>query len=201
AINRAAINNLLLQKKGAPASGILPQWLTGYEFMFPVGFDLDRAKQLRSETAALVVIPPIALAYDFSDPVSKLVAERIALDAREAGLVVQPFAEPHVNNRATRSSINADAVLLRLPLPSLDPASALASLLEQMGLQDNMNAVLGATRPEDLLEIEGRTLQTLRAIPIAHVPEAVWLNGNVHNWLQLPNGTWGLDQLWVEGAR
>ena len=95
-INRATISNFILQKKAVPANGLLPQWLTGYEFLFPGGMDLDRAKELRAETASLVIVPPITLAYDFADPVSKLVAERIAVDAREAGMMVQPYGESHV---------------------------------------------------------------------------------------------------------
>ena len=35
----------------------------------------------------------------------------------------------------------------------------------------------------------------------SHSSQALWLNNAGHNWLQLPSGTWGLDQLWVEGAR
>ncbi len=84
------------KRKPCPPTGLLPQWLTGYEFLFPGGMDLDRAKELRAEAAGLVIVPPITLAYDFADPVSKLVAERIAVDAREAGVVVQPYGESHM---------------------------------------------------------------------------------------------------------
>jgi ABC-type transport system substrate-binding protein len=200
-INRNAINNVILQKRGIPASGILPQWLTGYEFLFPGGTNLDRAKELRSEAAGLVIINPIALAYDFSDPVAKLVAERIAVDAREAGIVVQPYGEPHVANKSARAGMNADAVLLRLPLESVQPAVALAAALDDMGLADPTTAPLNAGRLEDVFELENKSLADFRVIPIAHVSEAVWLNNNVHNWLQGPAGDWNLDQLWTEGGR
>ena len=199
AINRNAINNVILQKRGTAASGILPQWLTGYEFLFPGGPNLDRAKELRAEAAGLVIISPIALAYDFSDPVAKLVAERIAVDARETGIVVQPFGEPHVANKSARPAMNADAVLLRLPLESVQPAVALAAALDDMGLADPTTAPLNAGRLEDVFELEGKSLADFRVIPIAHVSEAVWLNNNVHNWIQNPAGDWSLDQLWTEG--
>src|SRR6185312_2202208 len=201
AINRAAINNVILQKRGIPASGILPQWLTGYEFLFPGGTNLDRAKELRSEAAGLVIINPIALAYDFSDPVAKLVAERIAVDAREAGIVVQPFGEAHIANKSARAALNADAVLLRLPLQSLQPAVALAAALDDLGLSDPTAAPLNAGRLEDVFELEGRTLADFRVIPVAHVSQAVWLNSTVHNWLQAPTGEWKLDQVWSEGGK
>jgi ABC-type transport system substrate-binding protein len=201
AVNRASISNVIFQRRATAASGLLPQWLTGYEFMFGGPANLDRARELRADAAAFVVISPISLAYDFSDPLAKLVAERIAVDAREAGIVVQPYAESHINSRA-RSSINADAVLVRVPLQSVDLQVALAARIEDLGLpSETALTVLGATRPEDLVEIERKVLEGHRVIPVAHVPEALWLNTNVHNWQQLVNGAWQLDELWVEGAR
>jgi peptide/nickel transport system substrate-binding protein len=202
AMNRAAISNVLLQRRGIAASGLLPQWLTGYEFMFGGATNLDRARELRADAAAFVVISPISLAYDFSDPLAKLVAERIAVDAREAGIVVQPYAESHINSKAARSSINADAVLMRVPLESLDPAVALAARADDLGLfPENIPAILGATRTEDLAEIERKMLTGFRIVPVAHISQALWLNNSAHNWQQQANGAWQLDQLWVEGAR
>jgi len=201
AINRAAISNVLLQRKGVPAAGLLPQWLTGYEFMFPGTTDLQRARDMRTDAAAYVVIPPIMLAYDASDPLLKSIADRIAVDAREAGIVVQPYAESHINSKTARATMNADAVLLRLPLPSVEPSVALAQRADDLGLSDASPAILGATRPEDLFEDERKLLENHRVIPIAHLPQALWLNSNVHNWQQLATGAWQLDQLWVEGAR
>jgi ABC-type transport system substrate-binding protein len=202
AINRAAISNVLLQRRGIPASGLLPQWLTGYEFMFGSATNIERARELRADAAAFVVISPISLAYDFSDPLAKLVAERIAVDAREAGIIVQPYAESHINSKAARSSMNADAVLLRTSLASLDPPVALWARMDDLGLfPENIPAILGATRAEDLVEIEHKMLGGFRALPVAHVPQALWLNNNAHNWQQMANGTWQLDQLWIEGAR
>jgi hypothetical protein len=202
AINRAAISNVLLQRKGIPAAGLLPQWLTGYEFMLGGATNLDRARELRADAAAFVVISPIALAYDFSDPLAKLLAERIAVDAREAGIVVQPYGELHINSKTARSSINADALLLRVPLQSVDPQTALASRFDDLGLlQAAPPPVLAATRPEDVLEAEQMTLTSHCVLPVAHVPQVLWLNSSAHNWQQRMNGEWDLDQLWVEGAR
>jgi len=201
-MNRAAISNVIFQRRAIPASGLLPQWLTGYEFMFSGVADMNRAKELRADAAAYVVISPISLAYDFADPLARLAAERIAVDAREAGITVQPYAESHINSKAARASINADAVLLRVPLESLDPSVALAARLDDLGLPlESAPAMLGASRPEDLLEIERKLLENNRVLPVAHVPQVLWLNSTAHNWQQELNGTWDLDQLWMEGAR
>ncbi|MCU1256184.1 MAG: hypothetical protein JWM83_2483 [Candidatus Angelobacter sp.] len=202
AINRAAISNVIFQRRAIPASGLLPQWLTGYEFMLGGETNLGRAKELRADAAAFVVISPIALAYDFADPLARLAAERIAVDAREAGIIVQPYAESHIYSKAARASMNADAVLLRVPLRSLDPSVNLAARTEDLGIsQENTPAILGATRPEDLLEIERKLLESNRVLPVAHVPQVLWLNNTAHNWQQELNGAWNLDQLWIEGAR
>ena len=201
-INRAAISNVIFQRKALPASGLLPQWLTGYEFMLNGATDMNRAKELRADAAAFVVISPIALAYDFTDPLARLAAERIAVDAREAGIVVQPYAESHLYSKAERASLNADAVLLRVPLQSLDQSVALAARADDLGLpQETTPAILGATRSEDLLELERKLLESNRVLPVAHVPEVLWLNNSAHNWQQELNGGWDLDQLWMEGAR
>jgi ABC-type transport system substrate-binding protein len=202
-INRATISNFILQKKAVPANGLLPQWLTGYEFLFPGGMNLERAKELRAETASLVIVPPISLAYDFADPVAKLVAERLALDAREAGITVQPYGESHVTGLPARGTTNsnADAVLLRIPLPSLEPSVALSATLDELSLNDSQSSPLNASRTEDLFEIERKTLQNFRVVPVAHLSQAVWLSNSAHNWQQQPNGAWSLDQLWMEGPR
>jgi ABC-type transport system substrate-binding protein len=201
-MNRAAISNVIFQRKAIPASGLLPQWLTGYEFMLNGATDINRAKELRADAAAFVVIGPISLAYDFADPLARLAAERIAVDAREAGIVVQPYAESHIYSKASRTTMNADAVLLRVPLQSLDPSVALATRMDDLGLlQESAPAILGATRPEDLLEIERKLLESNRVLPIAHIPEVLWLNNTAHNWQQNLNGVWNIDQLWMEGAR
>jgi peptide/nickel transport system substrate-binding protein len=201
-MNRAAISNVIFQRRAIPAAGLLPQWLTGYEFMFSGVADMNRAKELRADAAAYVVISPISLAYDFADPLARLAAERIAVDAREAGITVQPYAESHLYSKAARSSMNADAVLLRVPLQSLDPSVALAARMDDLGLPlESTPAILGATRPEDLLEIERKLLESNRVLPVAHVPQVLWLNNTAHNWQQELNGAWNLDQLWMEGAR
>ncbi|HLJ87271.1 MAG TPA: ABC transporter substrate-binding protein [Candidatus Angelobacter sp.] len=201
AINRFAISNVLLQKRSRPAGALLPQWLTGYEFAFPLDPNPDQARRLRTEAGAPATI---RLAYDYSDTVAKMVAERIAVDAREAGINLQPFGDPHVTSKSGRKSLNADAVLLRIPLQSIEPYSALAGLALANDLElssETTASILDAVRPEDLFEAERKAIADYRLIPVAHVSEALWLNTTIHNWQQLPNGGWKLDQLWVEAGR
>ncbi|HEY6352524.1 MAG TPA: ABC transporter substrate-binding protein [Candidatus Angelobacter sp.] len=198
-INRSAISNVLLQKKAASTTALLPQWLTGYAFLFPDKPDPEQAHKLRTQAGAVL---PVSLAYDFSDPVSRMVAERIAVDAHETGIAVQPVGDAHINTRTGRKASTADAVLLRLPLRALDASTALAAVADDLDLSPEMlAAITSAGRADELFAAERKTLEDFRVVPVAHLSQALWLNNTVHNWQQLPNGDWNLDQLWVEGAR
>jgi hypothetical protein len=132
----------------------------------------------------------------------KMIAERIAVDAREAGILVQTYGDAHGNSKSGRATLNADAVLLRLPLSSLEATAALAGLADELALPaDTVSAIVKSSHPEELVEIERNALADYRLIPVVRLPQALWLNSNVHEWQQLPNGEWRLDQLWVEGSR
>jgi ABC-type transport system substrate-binding protein len=198
-MNRQAVG-ALLQRRATPASGLLPQWLTGYEFLLNTAQDPDRARKLALSAGA--VTSPISLAYDFSDPTAKLVAERIQVDAGQVGIQVRPYGESHINSKTAQSSMNADVVLLRAPLPSVEPGVALSTLAATVGIDlPTTSAALAAAHPEELLAAERKSLEGFRVIPVARLPQAVWLNGSAHNFQQLPTGAWDLEQLWVEGAR
>src|SRR5260370_28397045 len=66
-IDRAVISDFLLQQKGSPGWGLLPQWLTGYEFLLATPADLTRARDLVAAFAAVTPPAALALAHDFSD--------------------------------------------------------------------------------------------------------------------------------------
>ena len=82
-LDRGTTSNVLLQRKSTPATGLLPQWLTGYEVLLPNLSDRASARKLAA--AAATPRSSLALAYDLSDPVAKLVAERIGVDAGQVG--------------------------------------------------------------------------------------------------------------------
>ena len=44
AVDRTAIYNVLLQRQGEISGALLPQWLSGYAFLFPAAADLARAR-------------------------------------------------------------------------------------------------------------------------------------------------------------
>src|SRR5581483_10009416 len=114
-IDRAAIHNVLLQRQGVATGALLPQWLSGYAFLFPTAMDLPRARQLVAELPAADRTLP--LAYDPADPQARILADRIAVNARDAGITLQVTNQPRGELRLVRARVG-----------SLDGAIALAEL-------------------------------------------------------------------------
>lgn len=191
-IDRGALTNFLLQKQGEPAGGLLPQWLSGYEFLFSTAADPGRARQLWGTISP--VPPPVVLGYDASDPLERAVAERIALNARDAGIVVTTQA-------LTASPPNMDARLVRLRIASPEPRTALTAL--QAVLAPSLDAASVAllpdrATPEELYARERAIVDGFRAIPLVHLPEAYGLSPQVKDWMPLSWGAWRLADVWLD---
>jgi peptide/nickel transport system substrate-binding protein len=88
AVDRAAINSTLLQRQGEPTAALLPSWVSGYSFLFSTARDIARARQLRGEVPAAQV--PLTLSYDPADALLRSIAERVAVNVRDAGILIQP---------------------------------------------------------------------------------------------------------------
>ena len=179
-IDRASMNNVLLQGAGEPAGSVLPNWMTGYAFLFPAASDLKQARQLRGEVPQA---PSWTLGYDGSDPLGKVLTERIALNAHDAGLTVQPT-----------SSLTADVRLVRIPLPSLHAGIALRGLASRLGLP---RPRFESDTPASIYAAESTLLESQRVIPLLHLRSAVALGGRVRNWTEDPDGQWQLQNLWL----
>jgi peptide/nickel transport system substrate-binding protein len=186
-IDRKAVHEVLLQRQGEPAGGLLPQWISGYALLFSSQPNLERARQLRNE----VLITSLTLNYDYSDPLARSIAERIALNAREAGLSVQAIGE----NLSVRKV--ADMSLMRVRLVSADAATALAGLAAQLPLAAHMSL---AVSPEQIYRAEAAALESFAVVPIAAIPEAYGVSSRVRNWSEPRIGGWPLPwgEVWVE---
>lgn len=190
-IDRESMNNVLLPSGAEPAGTLLPGWLTGYAFLFPTAVDMQRARQLRGEVPTS---PSWTLGYDASDSLSRVIAERVALNARDAGLTLQAAPFPNI------SSAGAEVLLIRTPLPSLDPQVALSEIAAKVGLpqpppQPDSDPATCAYVAESAL------LQSQRVIPLLHLKVAVALGANVRGWQQDPAGAWSLPDIWLEAGK
>jgi peptide/nickel transport system substrate-binding protein len=183
-IERGSIRNVLLQSAGEPAASVLPTWMSGYGFVFSTDADLPRARRERSQVNS---VPTWTLGYDSGDTLIQLLAERIALNAKDAGLQVQPTA-----------SAAADIKLVRIPLTTLDPWLALTSCTAAAGLP--APEITGGT-VEELYAAEQAVLATRRMLPLFHLPLSYAAAPTLSGWQLHPDGTWRLDDAWLGPAR
>lgn len=196
-IDRAAIVNFILQKQGEAAGGLLPQWSTGTAFLFSTVPDSAQAKQLASQ---INPAPVLLLGYDGADALEKAVAERIVVNARDAGLAVR--AQPTTS--AAKASSQFDARLIRLRMDSPLPRPALAGFLNTLApLAGPGPAPLpDAATPEDIYERERAVVDSYRVIPLVHLADAYGLSPRVKDWVAPPAGGhqgWPFANVWLEG--
>ena len=192
ALDRNSIFSVLLHKQGQPSAALLPEWISGYDHLFKGSQDVALARQLRNPLGSLV---PLSLAFDSSDDLAKLVADRVALNAQSAGITVQPRAET-----PSFRGFNADVRLVRIRLESPEGAAALTrigSILNSARLQKAQTA----GTPQALYAAEADALNDYSIIPIAHIPEAFSRSAIVHDWSMTRWGELRLGDLWIEGAK
>jgi ABC-type transport system substrate-binding protein len=189
-IDRDAIANILLQRRGEPAAGLLPNWVSGYSFLFPTQPRLARARQLRSEARNAL---PMALVYRAADPLARLIAERIALNAADAGLSIRPTPD-------SQNIVVPDIELVSLRLPSSDPATSLGAMCRPAALA--LPCIpLQADSPEDVYHATAAALKDGWAVPIVFVPVTYGLGLRVSNWMMDRTGGWQLENVSLQPER
>lgn len=183
AIDRKPIQAVLLKGAGEPAASILPNWMTGYSAVFPTQANLQRARAVLADSRQ----PALTLNYDPRDPQAQLIAERIALNAREVGITLQ-----------VSLSGPADVSLVRIVLPSPDPATSLREAARVLGLPQPL---LHGNAVDDLYTAERTLLDGHAVIPLLHLPVASAVSGRVRNWEPARTGDWNVSDIWLEDWR
>ena len=192
AIDRNSIFSVLLRRQGEPSAALLPEWISGYAHVFNIAQDLSAARRLRTQAGS---VPPLSLAYDANDPLAKLVAERLEVNAREAEIALQPAPEANASRRG-----DVDARLVRVRIQSPDPAAALAAIGAAMDI-DSLRKAQAAASIEALYGIESEALKDYWIVPIAHLPVAFNLAPVVHDWIITRWATIDPADLWVEATK
>ena len=173
-IDRKAIANVLAQHKAEAAFGLLPQWLSGYEFLFQSAPDIARAKQIVAQ------MHPAPLSLEASgDPFLRSVAERIALNARDVGIAIQLKA-------------SGDLRLLELPIESTNAMLA----IELMKLGDRAPSDL--TKPEAAYELERAQMEQAHIIPLVHLRETYATSPKVHFQPSRDQFALHLEDAWIQ---
>jgi MarR-like DNA-binding transcriptional regulator SgrR of sgrS sRNA len=170
-IDRSAMQRVMLDKQGEVSGALLPQWISGYAFLFSTARDVARAKDLAPAGTTL------SLCADVHDKVLRSLADRIAVDVSQAGIAVRTAAS------------GCDARLVRLPITSLNPRQALLNLASGLRIAEP------AWAPPYAMECE--LLRDYRVVPLFHFPFVYVLRPNVRNW----SGQGDLADVWLAEAQ
>ena len=181
-LDRAPIVNVLAQHKADAAYGLLPEWLSGYAFLLQSPPDVARAKQLISQ----IRLAPVTLSYPAGDLFLRSVAERVALNARDAGITIQPITAGNGNLR-----------LLEVPLESTDAVDELDRVAQRLGTGDRVSQ-LDPARPETLYQLERSLLDEHRFIPLAYLRETYGIAPRVHFQRNADPFLLHLEDAWVD---
>lgn len=191
AIDRKPIQSVLLKGAGEPAASLLPNWMTGYSAVFSTVANPQRARLVLADSRQ----SPLNLSYDPRDPQSQLIAERIALNAREVGITIQ-----------VSLSGTEDIRLVRAVLPSPDPATSLAEVARQLGLSPPAFPATRGNSLDELYRAESSLLDGYNVIPLFHLPVASAANARLRAWEPGQLGLWtgpgrSLADVWLDDSR
>jgi MarR-like DNA-binding transcriptional regulator SgrR of sgrS sRNA len=181
-VDRASLLNFIFQKQGELCGGLLPNWLSGYAMVFPTAQNMQHAKELRSQ---LTQAPALTMTYNPADASLQLVAERLALSAREAG----------INIRTAPAPAHWDLSVARVRLNSYHPSVALEDMVNTIGVE---HKTPDDTTPDALYQRERELLKSYQLVPLVYVPQGFAANDRVRNWKLDEHGLPDFDELWTE---
>ena len=199
ALDRTTMCAVLLQGRAEPAEALLPAWISGYASAFVAP---GAARPSRSVVTAVPAEQrALTLRVDPSDPMARSIAERIAVDAREAGLTVTVQAP-------TGLAPLPDLRLVRVKLEATSPDRALTRAMAGLG---SRAIALATTAPpldadaslDAVLRLERAVLESSVVVPVLRVPELYGLGERVEAWdgrASSPTGAWNLANLWIRTA-
>jgi peptide/nickel transport system substrate-binding protein len=197
AIDRQSTQSVLLRGGSEVAGGILPEWISGVGFLFPAQADLRKARELVAAAgsgqagapAATRALPVLTLSADAGDALGRLIAERVALNAREVGLQIQVVS-------AIPPGATADLRLARIVLVSPDPGVALRDVGKIVGA----NVQVGGSSPQDVYVAEKKLIEDGGLIPLFHLPLATLAGERVRNFPVERLEAWPIEEVWLEAG-
>jgi len=200
-LDRNTMAGVLLQKQAEPAAALLPQWLSGYAFLFTVEINPTRAKELRASlpTSMASAVQPLRLRVEASGDVARLLGDRVVVNARQSQLILQALNRDAAS--AERDAPLREPVTLRLiawRYASLSPAAELAALSAALKLAGSEQT--SAAGPEELQQVERGILNDRRVLPLVLVPEFAGLGPNVRDWMPARSGFWDLADVWLDAG-
>ena len=202
-LDRNTMANVLLQKQAEPAAALLPQWLSGYAFLFHADANPERAKELRHSLAANEVAGafPLRLQVDPAGDLAKLLGERVAVNARQSGILVQVINHTvtHAGAAGPVSSEASSGVhLFAWHYSSLSPRAELDSMFAAYNLTETSDANAASAGREQLYARERQVLEEWRVLPLVTEAEFIGLSPIVRDWMPGRWGEWHLADVWLD---
>jgi hypothetical protein len=202
-LDRGTMASVLLQKQAQPAAALLPQWLSGYAFLFNVDINLERAKELRRTLPANAAAgaEPLRLRVDPAGDLPKLLGERVAVNARQASILVQVLSRALARSATAApppSDPPAGVHLFAWHYSSLSPRAELDSMFAAYNLTETPEVNATSTDHEHLFERERRALDDRRVLPLVVQAESVALGPTVRDWMPARWGEWHLADVWLD---
>ena len=186
AVDRKSIQSVLLRGGSEAAGGVLPEWMSGTGVLFPTQVDIERGKKVLAgaQPGTPAAARSLTLATEGGDGLDRLLAERVALNAREVGLFVQvvPATSP------------SDLRLKRIPLGSGDPSVALAEVGQAVGVKTSA----GLTAPGEIYLAEKKLMAAAGVVPLFHLSMAWLAAERVRGVSAEKLGAWPLQEVWLE---
>lgn len=178
-IDRSSIHTGIFQGQGEMTASLLPNWLTGYGFLFPPQRNLTRAQEL---IRALGQAPSVTVSAE-PDPLLQLVAERIALNLRDAGVTAKIAATPD----------RADLVVRRTTLTSGDAGAAVREIVSGFNIEPQPSA----DSPQRVYEQQRAILEEHLVVPLAFLPRTWVVSARLRNWIPGMTGWLRIEEAWV----
>jgi peptide/nickel transport system substrate-binding protein len=199
-LDRNAMARVLLQKQAEAAPSFLPQWLSGYAFVFDTESNLERAKELRASLPASSVgaAQPLRVSLDANSDLSKLIAERVVVNARAAGLtlLIVSRSAARAATDGTAAKVESEAQLVSWRYTSLSPRE----VLENFAVNSHWEIPQGGV-PADAdarYAWEKHMIEEKNLLPLVVVPDFAALDARVRNWSPSAWGEWHLGDVWLE---
>jgi peptide/nickel transport system substrate-binding protein len=195
-INRDAICTVVLQGNATPAQSILPDWLSGYARVA-----VARAGPALSAAAVAALgvdQTTIVLRVDPGDAVTQAIAERLAVDAREAGFTIQVQAPVGLAPRA-------DARLVRVAIAATTADRALLQASGRLAVRGVPATLLPpGSSLEATYRAEQAAIDPFVVVPVVHLAELYGIGDRVGapvNAAARPTGGWNLADLWLQDGK
>lgn len=190
-LDREALARLLPPGRAEAAKGFLPGWLSGYQFLL--------SPELPPPPAKGGPVSKLRLIYDSSDAVARLIASRLTLDLRSAGLELGLEGLPPAEFAQARRSGAYDLFLESVRLRTNSAGAALAEILHRYDLPRLLpGAPVSPGAPVEMqYRLEKAALEGLAVLPLLHYSEQYNFQPGLEQVRFDGNGMLDLADSWV----